>query len=109
MRKTIGITALVVFFSSHLLAETGDTSVFRVRLLPENEVPAVSLSGASADATITVRVSRDGRGSIDAATVIFEVDYVMPITTTSACPHGRQRCAPRCRAPREPHAPWQAA
>ena len=82
MRKTIGITALVVFFSSHLLAETGDTSVFRVRLLPENEVPAVLLAGASADATITVRVSRDGRGSIDAATVIFEVDYVMPVTTT---------------------------
>ncbi len=69
-------------FCSHLLAEAADTTVFRLRLLPENEVPAVVLEGASADATITVRVSRDSRGTIEAATVIFDVDYLMPQSTT---------------------------
>ena len=82
MRRVIGFVALALLFGSHLTVEASDTNVFRVRLLPENAVPAVSFAGASADATITVRVSRDERGSIDAATVTFELDYVMPQSTT---------------------------
>jgi hypothetical protein len=83
MRRVIGFVVLAVLFGSPLTVEAIDnTNVFRVRLLPENEVPAVSLTGASADATITVRVTRDERGSIDEATVTFELDYAMPQTTT---------------------------
>ena len=83
MRSVIGFVVLAVLFGSPLTVEAIDnTNVFRVRLLPENEVPAVSLAGASADATITVRVTRDERGSIDEATVTFRLDYVMPQTTT---------------------------
>ncbi len=82
MRRVIGFVVLAVLFGFPLTVEASDTNVFRVRLLAENQVPAVSLAGASADATITVRVSRDERGSINAATVTFELDYVMPQSTT---------------------------
>ena len=82
MRKAVAIAAAVVCFSSHLLAQTADTTVFRLQLLPENEVPAVPLEGASANATITIRVNRDSQGSIDTATVIFDVSYLMPLSTT---------------------------
>jgi hypothetical protein len=65
-----------------LMAGTDDTTVFRAQMLPANETPPVSLAGASASAVITVRVTRDARGIINAATVIFDVDYTMPQSAT---------------------------
>jgi hypothetical protein len=64
------------------MAGTDGTTVFRALMLPANETPPVSLAGASASAVITVRVTRDTRGIINAATVIFDVDYTMPQSAT---------------------------
>lgn len=82
MRRVVGVLLLVFCTAPFVLADTEDTTVFRVRMLPENEVPAVPIIGASADAVITVRATRDIRGVVTAATVIFEIDYTVPSATT---------------------------
>ena len=51
-------------------------------MLPDNEVPPISAAGNSAAATITVRVARDDRGNINAATVTFDIDYTIASTLT---------------------------
>jgi hypothetical protein len=81
MRRFLGVL-LVLSCVPFALADTEDTAVFRGRMLPDNEVPALNIPGASADYTFTVRVTRDSRGVITAATVIFQADYTMPATTT---------------------------
>jgi hypothetical protein len=82
MKKYAGIVLLTLFIAPCLMADTEDTTVFRVRMLPDNEVPAITLPGASADGIFTVRVTRDVRGNINAATAIFDVTYTMPSSTT---------------------------
>ena len=75
MRKVCVLLLLVLFAAPSLLADTQDTTVFRTRMSGDNEVPAVSAPGNSGMATITVRVTRDARGNINAATVIFDIEY----------------------------------
>ncbi|MBI4473783.1 MAG: CHRD domain-containing protein, partial [Acidobacteria bacterium] len=75
MRKLCVLVLLVLFAAPILLADTQDTAVFRTRMSPESEVPAVTAPGNSATATITARVIRDARGNINAATVIFDIEY----------------------------------
>src|SRR5688500_18117856 len=82
MKKCIGIVLLTLFITPCLMGDTEDTTVFRVRMLPDNEVPAIVLPGASADGVFTVRVTRDMRLNIHAATVIFDVTYTMHSSTT---------------------------
>ena len=82
MKKCAGLVLLILFVTPCLMGDTEDTTVFRVRMLPDNEVPAIVLPGASADGVFTVRVTRDIRGNINAATVIFDVTYTMPSSTT---------------------------
>jgi hypothetical protein len=81
--KAFAVIASVLLFSAPcLFAGAHDTTVFHTRMLPENEVPALSLPGTSGTATITIRVVRDGRGAVSAATVVFDIDYTMPQPTT---------------------------
>ena len=81
MRRLLGVL-LVLSCVPFARPDTEDTAVFRGRMLPDNEVPALNIPGASADYTFTVRVTRDSRGVITAATAIFQADYTMPATTT---------------------------
>ena len=67
---------------SPLFADTQDTTVFRTRMLPQNEVPRVEGAGNSASVTVTIRVSRDGRGNISFASLTFDIDYTLTETRT---------------------------
>jgi hypothetical protein len=51
-------------------------------MLPDNEVPPIAAAGNSASSTITVRVARDDRGNVAAATVIFDIDYTVTQAVT---------------------------
>ncbi len=59
-------------------ADTQDSAVFKAAMSTDNEVPPVSAPGTSGVATITVRVTRGLDGNINAATVIFDIDYTLP-------------------------------
>ncbi len=80
MRRLLVLALLCLLAASYAYADTQDTVVFRARMLPDNEVPPVSAPGNSASAAITVHVTRDDKGNVNAATVTFDVDY----TVTSA-------------------------
>src|SRR5437667_8192681 len=80
MKRLCVIALLTLLAAPCVFADTQDTVVFRTRMLPDNEVPPISAAGNSAASTITVRVTRDDRGNVNAATVTFDVDY----TITSA-------------------------
>jgi len=82
MKGFAGVVLALLMSASGLFAGAQDTAVFRTRMLPENEIPALSLPGTSANATITVRVTRDALGSVSAATVVFDIDYTMSRLTT---------------------------
>jgi hypothetical protein len=81
MRRYLWVL-LVCSFVPFTHADTEDTVVFRGRMLPANEVPALDIPGASADYTFGVRATRDNRGVITAATVVFQADYTMPSQVT---------------------------
>jgi hypothetical protein len=81
MRRYLGLL-LVLSTIPLVKADTQDTIVFRGRMLPSNEVPALNIEGAFADYVATIRATRDGRGNVTAATVTFEADYTMPVATT---------------------------
>lgn len=80
MRRLCMVALLTMVGALRLFADTQDTAVFRTRMLPDNEVPPIAAAGNSAGATITVHVTRDARGNVNAATVTFDIDY----TVTSA-------------------------
>jgi hypothetical protein len=80
MRRLCVIALLSLLAAPPLFADTQDTAVFRTRMLSDNEIPPVFAPGNSASGTITVHVTRDGAGNVNAATVTFEIDY----TVTSA-------------------------
>ncbi|MBI4472530.1 MAG: CHRD domain-containing protein [Acidobacteria bacterium] len=82
MRKLCVAVLLGLLAALSAFADTEDTVVFRTRMLSDNEVPPISAAGNSAAATITVRVTRDVRGNIDAATVMFDVDYTITSAVT---------------------------
>ena len=74
-RKSMKQLCLAVFLCAFAIspafADTEDSAVFRTRMLPDNEVPPIAAAGNSASATITVHVSRDGRGNISSAQRYF--------------------------------------
>ena len=82
MKKIAGICLAVLWLAGSLFAAAGDTAVFRTRMLPDNEAPPLSLPGTTAVGQVTVRVVRDGKGAITAATVVFDVDFTFPESTT---------------------------
>ncbi len=82
MRGLARVVLLLFLPASNLFAGALDTTIFRTRMLPDNEVPAPSLPGTSATATITVRAVRDIRGVVSAATVVFDIDYTLSQQTT---------------------------
>jgi hypothetical protein len=71
-----------MFATLPIFADTPDTAVFQTRMLPDNEVPPIAAPGNSAAATITVHVTRDARGNVNAATVMFEIDYTVTSSLT---------------------------
>jgi hypothetical protein len=82
MKRVCVIVLFAVLAATSLYADTQDDVVFRTRLLPENEIPPVFAPGNSANATITVHVTRDDRGNVNAATVTFDVDYTLSSAVT---------------------------
>ncbi len=77
MRKIWSVVLFICIWAFPVLGDTQDTTVFRATMSPDNEVPPVSAQGVTGLATITVRVARDGAGNINAATVIFDIDYTV--------------------------------
>lgn len=82
MKKLLVLTLFVFLIVPAVWADTQDTIVFKAAMLPDNEVPAVTAPGTSGVATITVRVTRNLAGNIDAATVIFDIDYTLGAAAT---------------------------
>jgi CHRD domain-containing protein len=81
--KRLCLAALLFLLAiSPAFADSEDTAVFRTRMLPDNEVPPIAAAGNSAAATITVHASRDGRGNISSASVIFDIDYTVTAAQT---------------------------
>src|SRR5436190_20303967 len=80
MKKLCVLVFVLILGTAYAHADTQDTVVFRTRMLPDNEIPPITAAGNSANAVITVHVTRDDRGNVNAATVTFDIDY----TITSA-------------------------
>src|SRR6476469_5281168 len=77
MRRLCTLVLLGLLGAAHAYADTQDNAVFRTKMLPDNEVPPIAAAGNSANATITVHVTRDDKGNVNAATVIFDIDYTL--------------------------------
>lgn len=77
MKRLTLVLMLILVAAPGLLADTQDTAVFRTRMVSDNEVPPIVAVGNSANGAITIRVTRNAAGNIDAATVIFDVDYTV--------------------------------
>ena len=75
MRRLCAVALLSLLAAPHLFADTQDTAVFRTRMLSDNEIPPIAATGNSAGGTITVHVTRDAAGNVNAATVTFDIDY----------------------------------
>jgi hypothetical protein len=82
MRKGCAILLFLVLTAPAVWADTQDTAVFKAAMSPANEVPPVNAPGVSGFSTITVRVTRDAAGNVNAATVLFDIDYTVPAATT---------------------------
>jgi len=82
MRRLCTVVLLGLLGAANVYADTQDNVVFRTRMLPDNEVPPVAAAGNSANSTITVRVTRDDRGNVNAATVTFDIDYTVSSAVT---------------------------
>jgi len=81
-RLCIVVLLLAVCGTAHLFADTQDNATFRTRMLPANEIPPIAADGNSANATITVHVTRDDRGNVNAATVTFDIEYTVASNVT---------------------------
>src|SRR5438128_6147307 len=82
MRRLATAVLLGLLGTAFIYADTQDTVVFRTRMLPDNEIPPIAAAGNSANATITVHVTRDARGNVSAATVTFDIDYTVTSNLT---------------------------
>src|SRR2546425_1856863 len=82
MRRLATAVLLGLLGAATVYADTQDTVVFRTRMLPDNEVPPIAAAGNSANAAITVHVTRDDRGNVNAATVTFDIDYTISSAVT---------------------------
>src|SRR5688500_6836810 len=81
MRKFCALILFLVL-AIPVWADTQDTTVFKTVMSTDNEVPPVVAPGNSGFATITVRVTRNTQGIINASTVVFDIDYTVPVATT---------------------------
>ena len=77
MRRLWILVLMGLLWTAHVYADTQDNAVFRTKMLPDNEIPPIAATGNSANATITVHVTRDDRGNVNAATVTFDIDYTL--------------------------------
>ena len=82
MRKICLLVLLGLCAASYAFADTQDNAVFRTQMLPANEVQPIAAPGNSANATITVHVTRDDKGNVNAATVTFDIDYTIASALT---------------------------
>src|SRR5437867_2929192 len=82
MRKICFAALFVTVLVSVGWADTLDTAVFKGTMLPGNEVPAAAVDATSSLATITVRVTRDVAGNVNAATVMFDIGYTVAVATS---------------------------
>ena len=82
MRRLCVVVLLSLLGTPYIFADTLDTAVFQTRMLSDNEVPPIAAAGNSANATITVHVTRDARGNVSAATVTFDIDYTVTSNLT---------------------------
>src|SRR2546428_760230 len=82
MRRLFVVVSLCLFAAAYVYADTQDNAVFRTRMLTDNEVPPIAAPGNTANATITVHVTRDDRGNVNAATVTFDIDYTISSSLT---------------------------
>src|SRR5438034_11477952 len=82
MRRLCVVVLLSLLAAVHAFADTQDTVVFRTRMLPDNEIPPIAAAGNNANATITVHVTRDDKGNVNAATVTFDIDYTVSSALT---------------------------
>src|SRR5258706_9512073 len=82
MRRLGGILLFGLLSTAHVFADSQDTVVFRTRMLPDNEVPPIAAAGNNANATITVHVTRDDRGNVNAATRTFDIYYTLSSSAT---------------------------
>jgi len=82
MRKLCALILFLVLATPGVWADTQDTTVFKTVMSTDNEVPPVVAPGNNGFATITVRVTRSTAGIINAATVVFDIDYTVPVATT---------------------------
>jgi hypothetical protein len=82
MRKICVLVLLGLCAASYAFADTQDNAVFRTQMLPDNEVQPIAAPGNSANATITVHVTRDDKGNVNAATVTFDIDYTIASALT---------------------------
>ena len=82
MKRLCIVVLLGMLGAAYVYADTQDTVVFRTRMLPDNEIPPIAAAGNSANAAITVHVTRDDRGNVNAATVTFDIDYTITSAVT---------------------------
>ena len=77
MRKVCAIVLFLLLSAPAVLADSQDNAVFRTRMVPDSEVPAITAAGNSAAGTITIHVNRDQRGNVTEASVTFDIDYTV--------------------------------
>src|SRR5215813_1230367 len=82
MKRLCTVILLGLLGAAHVYADTQDNVVYRVRMLPDNEVPPIAATGNSANAAITVHVTRDDKGNVSAATITFDIDYTVSSAVT---------------------------
>ena len=82
MKRLCVVVLLHLIAAAYAFADTQDTLVFRTRMLPNNEIPPIAAPGNSATGTITVHVTRDEKGNVNAATVTFDIDYTISSALT---------------------------
>src|SRR4026208_922155 len=82
MRRLCTVLLMGLLGIARVYADTQDNAVFRTRMLPDNEVPPIAAAGNNASATITVHVTRDDKGNVNAATVTFDIDYTLSTSAT---------------------------
>jgi hypothetical protein len=82
MKRLCVVVLFALVGSGYIYGDTEDNAVFRTRMLPDNEIPPIAAAGNSANATITVHVTRDDRGNVNAATVTFDIDYTISSALT---------------------------
>lgn len=61
---------------------TSETFFYKARMLPSNEVPAITGLDASASVLVTLDVTRDNSGNITSGALMFDANYQFPGSVT---------------------------